>query len=96
MGFPPERARHALNATDGDVDRAAELLLLGANEEQQQHTAPSHTAPAVTRNNNNQAAAGTHVAAHNDEQMRRAIEESLRVNQEQEARQTRQAEAQPP
>jgi len=32
MGFPRERAIHALNATDNDVERAAELLLLGVNE----------------------------------------------------------------
>jgi hypothetical protein len=36
---------------------------------------------------------GQHVAAHNDEQMRRAIEESLAINQAEEARQLRCAEA---
>jgi hypothetical protein len=71
MGFPPERARHALNATGGDVDRAAELLLLaGVDAEPSQQQIPSH------------AQEGTHVAAHNDEQMRIAIEESLRVEQQ--------------
>ena len=40
MGFSPEHARHALNATEGDVDRAAELLLLGGNEQQLRHDVP--------------------------------------------------------
>lgn len=96
MGFSPERARHALNATEGDVDRAAELLLLGANEDQQQHAFPSHNNAAVAatgNNGNNHQQQGTAVAAHNDEQMKRAIEESLRVNQREDARQMRQAEA---
>jgi len=98
MGFPPDRARHALNATDGNVDRAAELLLLGAND-QQQTDVPSHNAAAAAaaaRNNrdqNNNHQTGTAVSAHNDEQMRRAIEESLWVNQQEESRQLRQAEA---
>mmetsp|Transcript_7280 Transcript_7280/g.16520 ORF Transcript_7280/g.16520 Transcript_7280/m.16520 type:complete len:507 (-) Transcript_7280:59-1579(-) len=94
MGFSPERARHALNATEGDVDRAAELLLLGANEEQQQHDVPSHnnnaTLAAIGNNHRNQTNnnhQGTAVAAHNDEQMRRAIDESMRANQREEARQ---------
>ncbi|KAL7528928.1 hypothetical protein ACHAXR_002702 [Thalassiosira sp. AJA248-18] len=88
MGFPSERARHALNATGGDVDRAAELLLLGGADEQQQHAGP----PPASRSTPNNTAPGQNVAAHNDEQMRRAIEESLSVNQQDEARQLRQAE----
>ncbi|KAL9181812.1 hypothetical protein ACHAXT_012155 [Thalassiosira profunda] len=84
MGFPAERARHAFNATDGDVDRAAELLLLGADE---------GPAPAGANRNATAPREGTHVAAHNDEQMRRAVEESLSQNQREEARQLRQAEA---
>lgn len=32
MGFDLQRARHALNATEGNVDRAAELLLQGINK----------------------------------------------------------------
>mmetsp|Transcript_6217 Transcript_6217/g.13533 ORF Transcript_6217/g.13533 Transcript_6217/m.13533 type:complete len:506 (-) Transcript_6217:103-1620(-) len=103
MGFPTERARHALNATGGDVDRAAELLLLGANEpqqyqqqQQQQQNAPPPARAAMSsssvRNNDHQNA-GPAVAAHNDEQMRRAIEESMWVSQQEEARQLRHAEA---
>mmetsp|Transcript_27857 Transcript_27857/g.58841 ORF Transcript_27857/g.58841 Transcript_27857/m.58841 type:complete len:527 (-) Transcript_27857:87-1667(-) len=100
MGFDAERARHALNSTGGDVDRAAELLLLSADDGQQQHggrgaAMPSHNhnaaAAAASPRTNRQE--GTHVTAHNDEQMRRAIEESLRVNQQEETRQLRQAEA---
>ena len=94
MGFSGERARHALNATDGNVDRAAELLLLGANEQQLHDTQPLPRTTTTTSaaNNNNNAPPGIHVAAHNDAQMRRAIEESLAMNQQEESRQLRQAE----
>ena len=90
MGFPPERARHALNATDGDVERAAELLLLGVNEADYPTSSPPPTtaaaasAAAMDNNNANTNNGGTAVAAHNDEQMRRAIDESLQANQKQE------------
>jgi len=101
MGFPTERARHALNATGGDVDRAADLLLLGANEPQQQQQQQQQSAPPPARavmssspaRNNNRQNDGPAVAAHNDEQMRRAIEESMWASQQEEARQLRQAEA---
>lgn len=100
MGFSAERARHALNATGGDVDRAAELLLLGGGEDQTSgpHTHNNDTAAAARGNNNNnhhynqREQEGTHVQTHNDEQMRRAIEESLQVNNENEARHIRQTE----
>jgi len=88
MGFPRERAIHALNATDNDVERAAELLLLGVNERDY----PTSAAAAATNDNNSNVNEGTHVAAHNEEQMRRAIEESLQVNQRQEANNLRRAE----
>ena len=91
MGFPRERIVHALNATDNNVERAAELLLLGvsADEYPSSNTAAS---AATTNNSNNNATVGTHVAAHNEEQMRRAIEESLQLNQRQEADNLRRAE----
>lgn len=96
MGFPAERARHALNATGGDVDRAAELLLLGGGDDDQQRpprTQPRPRGAATAPAREGTAAAdGAHVAAHNDEQMRRAIEESMRINQQEEARQLRRAE----
>ena len=103
MGFPRERARHALNATDWNVDRAAELLLLGGADCDDQEMSPPSTQNnndvAVTNNNrtNNDTTEGTrregtHVAAHNDEQMKRAIEESLAANQREESRMVRQAE----
>ena len=94
MGFPPERARHALNATGGDVDRAAELLLLaGVDAEPSQQEIPSPSQDHAPRNPSSRSRntqEGTHVAAHNDEQMRLAIEESLRVEQ-----QTRSKQKQP-
>ena len=95
MGFPRERIVHALNATDNNVERAAELLLLGVSEADY----PTSTAAAATaanghnaRDNNDNGNGGTHVAAHNEDQMRRAIEESLQVNQRQEANNLRRAE----
>jgi len=87
MGFPRERIVHALNATDNNVEQAAELLLLGVNEADY----PTSSAAATTTNrnnvrgNSNNVNEGAHVAAHNEEQMRRAIEESLEVNQRQES-----------
>ena len=97
MGFPPERARHALNATDGDVDRAAELLLLGgadedARQQQQQPRRRTHRREGDAPPPSDARGGGgtTHVAAHNDEQLRRAMEESLRSE---ETRRMREAEA---
>jgi hypothetical protein len=90
MGFPRERAIHALNATDGDVERAAELLLLGVNEGDYTSTTTNNNNNNNARNNTNNE--GTHVAAHNEEQMRRAIEESLQVNQRRETDDLRRAE----
>ena len=94
MGFAPERARHALNATNGDVDHAAELLLLSANDAQENNTAaaPADNTRGNHRNNYREQE-GTNVAAHNDEQMRQAIEESLLVNQREEERQLRHVKA---
>jgi hypothetical protein len=100
MGFDVERARHALNATNGDVERAAELLLLGAaNEEnagggveegemrmRQRQIRPS----GAVDGGGGSGRTTTHVAAHNDEQLRRAMKESLMVE---ERRRVREAES---
>jgi len=93
MGFSPERARHALNATEGDVDRAAELLLLSEDGEDVLGAAAATAAATQPAGVTNHDVEGRHVAAHNDEQMRLAMEESLRVTQQNEERQLRQAEA---
>ena len=98
MGFDPERARHALNSSGGNVDRAAELLLAAADAELQHHNddIPSHDHRRnLSNSNGNRHQGGTHVAIHNDNQMRLAIEESLRVEQQsaQKPKQDRQAEA---
>lgn len=96
MGFPRERIVHALNATDNNVEQAAELLLLGVNEADYSSSAAAANTSTTNRNNsrgnNNNGNEESHVAAHNEEQMRRAIEESLQVNQRQEADNLRRAE----
>jgi hypothetical protein len=88
MGFDGERARHALNATNGDVERAAELLLLGANDDGGEGEMPRRRQRGPS--NDDGGGGGTHVAAHNDEQMRRAMEESLMLE---ERRRVREAES---
>ena len=94
MGFHPDRARHALNACENDVERAAELLLVGDGsadmpiDVDEFPTARDHGSHAV----GSSVDEGQHVAAHNDEQMRLAIEASLAINQVEETRNVRQAE----
>lgn len=106
MGFDPARARHALNATEGDVERAAELLLLshqdGGSSSGAGTGAAARTAPERGRGGGGARGngiggggevQGAAVAAHNDEQMRRAMEDSLQVAQGDEERRMRQAQA---
>ena len=83
MGFIPERARHAIVATDGDVDRAAEILLLGGG-------GGGEDIRGVGGGGGTTTTTATHVTAHNDEQMRRAMEESLHTE---DTRRVREAEA---
>ena len=97
MGFPVERARHALNACDNDVERAAELLLMGDGSADMPIDVDELPTAVVRDNNHNHGngrrnGEGQHVAAHNDEQMRLAIEASLAINQAEETRNIRQAE----
>eukprot|EP00567_Pseudictyota_dubia_P012561 CAMPEP_0197449286 /NCGR_PEP_ID=MMETSP1175-20131217/20838_1 /TAXON_ID=1003142 /ORGANISM="Triceratium dubium, Strain CCMP147" /LENGTH=489 /DNA_ID=CAMNT_0042981365 /DNA_START=96 /DNA_END=1565 /DNA_ORIENTATION=- len=72
MGFDASEARHALRATDGDVERAAELLLLSRQGGENGAGAVPSRPP-----NNATTAGGDH-----DEQMRRAMEAS-RMDEEQ-------------
>lgn len=99
MGFPAERARHALNATDGDVERAAELLLLGAEEQGGPASPAGGGAVDMTANSTLRlrqppsSGEGANVARRNEEQMQRAIRESLELDRQREAMQLRRAEA---
>jgi len=98
MGFDAQRAKHALNATGGNVERAAELLLLGGGNDNDVVMHDATTAHRAAASNNQQstqytaAAEGTHVRAHNNDQMKRAIQESLDVNQFEQTKQVKDAE----
>jgi len=101
MGFMSERARHALNATGGNVDRAAELLLF-LSAEGDDGDGGDTSRRQQPRNDNNRDGGGTvaggegpAVTARNDEQMKRAIEESLQSlspSQQQQQQQQHQCE----
>ena len=79
MGFNTQRAKHALNATNGNVERAAELLLLGGGNDNDSNVV-MHDATTARRAVSN-TSEGTHVRAHNDVQMKRAIKASLEASQ---------------
>ena len=68
MGFPAEQARAALNATDGNVERAAELLLAGG-------APPAPTAPVS-------GSAAAPIDVDDDDAVRRAIAESRAAEEE--------------
>jgi hypothetical protein len=102
MGFPVERARQALNACENNVERAAELLLMSSTgdgsadmpidvDELPTAVRDNHPNDGVSNGGRN-SEEGQHVAAHNDEQMRLAIEASLAINRAEETRNIRQAE----
>ena len=90
MGFDAQRAKHALNATGGNLERAAELLLLGedGNDDVVMHDATTTSQAAVS----NTTVEGTNVRAHNDDQMKRAIQESLAINQLEQTKKVKDAE----
>ena len=99
MGFNTQRAKHALDATGGNVERATELLLLGGGNDNDvvMHDAATTSQAAVSNQQSTQytaAAEGTHVRAHNDDQMKRAIQDSLAVNQFEQTKQVKEAEMQ--
>ena len=88
MGFDAQRAKHALNATNGNVERAAELLLLGGgNVDVVMYDATTSQATA-----SNTATEGRNVRAHNEDQMKRAIQESLETSQFEQTKQVKDAE----
>ena len=72
MGFPAEQARAALNATDGNVERAAELLLAGGGAAA---PAPAPTAPVS-------GSAAAPIDVDDDDAVRRAIAESRAAEEE--------------
>uniref|UniRef100_A0A7S2HHP3 UBA domain-containing protein n=1 Tax=Helicotheca tamesis TaxID=374047 RepID=A0A7S2HHP3_9STRA len=90
MGFTTEEARQALAATDGDVDRAAELLLVSRNNEER-NTEGGGGGNGGTRRRTNPTRADDA-----DEQMRRAMEESLKVEEERQFKAAAQASVSPP
>ena len=73
MGFPADQARNALNATDGNVERAAELLLAGGGTAAA--TAPAPAAPVL-------GSAAAPIDVDDDDEVRRAIEESRAAEEE--------------
>ena len=70
MGFSAENARNALQATNGDVDRAADLLLTSVSHENSSGM-PSHT----SANNN------TNSNANNEAALNAAMQESLQIEE---------------
>ena len=72
MGFPADQARNALNATDGNVDRAADLLLAGGGASA---AAPAPAAPVL-------GSAAAPIDVDDDDAVRRAVEESRAAEEE--------------
>lgn len=81
MGFEAAQARRALEATNGDIDRAAELMLSGA---------PSHR-PTTTTTAGHRAAP----TANQDQAMRNAMEESRQSEEQRMYRMAQEASLQP-
>jgi len=79
MGFTADEARQALTATDGNVDRAAELLLVSRNN--------------AARQTEGRGGNGSDDA---DDQLRRAMEESLQVEEQRQLHAASQASMAPP
>ena len=75
MGFSADRARNALQATNGDVDRAAELLLATVSQHNDDNTMMSHLPTTSSSHNNNNS--------HNDQEaaLNAALQESLQTEE---------------
>mmetsp|Transcript_23080 Transcript_23080/g.48031 ORF Transcript_23080/g.48031 Transcript_23080/m.48031 type:complete len:497 (+) Transcript_23080:95-1585(+) len=86
LGYDAETARHALAATDGNVERAAELLLLSGSAPQRNQP------PRQQQQQRQQPSAGTAASpidVDDDDQVRRIMEESRRAEEERRIRAAR-------
>jgi hypothetical protein len=91
MGFDRERARHALDATDGNVDRAADLLLASGGLRPHQQRGGRLQRQAASASGT--AADPIDVDGDDGDQMRRAMEESLWIEEERRVRAATEASA---
>jgi hypothetical protein len=86
MGFEVEAAKNALTATNGDVDRAAELLLI-----QQQESGPTTSNQSEPSNSNSNPAppsSNTQDDYDDDDTLQRVMQESMQMEEQRRAQNT--------
>lgn len=88
MGFEATQARGALEATNGDIDRAAELMLSGAPSHRPTTTAARHTAPTTNQGQTMRNAMEESRQSEEQRMYRMAQEASLQAPQQNLPRQT--------